>query len=67
MARPTGFTNVGSAAAASRCSIWRGTQEHEGPLPHPSQDQAHERHGIISARPWRVRTWPAHSSHGVDA
>src|SRR5713101_3175555 len=39
-ARPTDFRNVSSAAAKSTCSIWRGTQDHEGPLPHPAQDQA---------------------------
>jgi hypothetical protein len=38
-ARPTDFSDVSSAAAASTCSIWRG-QDHEGPLPHPAQDQA---------------------------
>jgi hypothetical protein len=32
------FSDVSSAAATSTCSIWRG-QDHEGPLPHPAQDQ----------------------------
>ena len=59
--------NICGGYLDARDYVW--VLDHEGPLPHPAQDQAQKRDRIISARPWRVRTWPAQcpSSHRADA
>jgi len=70
---------VSEAGHLFRCKICGGyldardlvwVEDHEGPLPHPVQDQAQLAAGSISAAWWCSRTWHAHfgsRDHRADA